>query len=77
MASASDMSFAIALGTTEFMFAGPTQTLVFPVCSNSLTPSCVRSAPETSDRTTLLGNLSSRCCSMPRALVVLTMMQVC
>lgn len=77
IANASAMSFCMAAGITSFLFAGPTQTSVAPTCSNSLDPSWVISAPDTSDKTTLVGNLCSRWVSTPKLWVVLTSMHVC
>ena len=77
MAKASAISFWMAAGIVSFLFAGPTHTSVAPTCSNSLAPSCVISAPDTSESTTFVGNLCSRCDSTPRVFVVLTRMQVC
>ena len=77
IAKASAMSFWIATGMATFLLAGPTQTSVEPMCSNSLAPSCVISAPDTNDNTTLVGNLCSSCDSTPRVWVVFTKMQVC
>ena len=54
IAKASAMSFWIAAGIVAFLFAGPTQTFVTPICSNSLGPSCAISAPETKDSTTFV-----------------------
>ena len=71
------MSPCIVLGIAGFLFAGPTHISVEPLCSNSLAPNCVISAPETRERTTLLGNLDSRCVSTPNVCVVLTSMHVC
>lgn len=77
IASASAISPCMVLGIDGFLFAGPTHTSVDPLCSNSLAPNCVISAPETSDKTTLLGNLDSSCASTPRVCVVLTRIHVC
>lgn len=77
IASASAISFWIAAGIASFLLAGPTQISVAPICSNSLAPSCVISAPDTNESTTLVGNLCSRCDSTPSVCVVLTRMQVC
>jgi hypothetical protein len=74
---ASDMSLWIDSGMAEFLLAGPTQTSVEPLCSNSLEPSCVRLAPDTNDRTTFVGNRSSSCFSTPSVFVVFTSMHVC
>lgn len=77
IAKACAMSSWIEGGMLEFLFAGPTQTSLDPLCSNSLGASCVRSAPHTSDRTTLVGNRASMADSRPSECVVLTKMQVC
>lgn len=76
-AKACAISSWIDWGMFLFWLAGPIQISVGPLCSNSLWPSCVSSAPETSDRTTLVGNRSSRAASTPSVWVVLTRMQVC
>lgn len=60
IASASAMSVCIDAGMDGFLFAAPTHSSVPPLCSNSLAPSCAISAPDTSDRTTLVGNRCSR-----------------
>jgi hypothetical protein len=60
-----------------FVFVGPTQISVAPLCSNSLVASCKTSAPDTNDKTTFVGNRCSRYDSMPRLCVVLMSMQVC
>lgn len=77
MASASAISVCIDAGIDGFLFAAPTHNSVEPLCSNSLGASCVISAPDTKDRTTLVGKRCSRYDSMPRLWVVLTRMQVC
>ena len=59
MARACAISSCIVKGMSLFLFAGPTQISVEPLCSNSLVPSCVSSALETRDKTTFVGNLSS------------------
>jgi hypothetical protein len=71
------MSLWIDSGIAEFLLAGPTQISVDPLCSNSLDPNCVRSAPETRERTTFVGNRSSSCFSTPNVFVVLTRIHVC
>lgn len=77
IARACAISSCIEVGMFEFLFAGPTQTSVDPLCSNSLPPNCVRSAPQTSERTTLVGKRASMADSRPSECVVLTRMQVC
>lgn len=71
------MSCCIDAGIDGFLFAAPTNNSVDPLCSNSLGANCVISAPETRERTTLVGKRSSRNDSMPRVCVVLTRMHVC
>lgn len=77
MAKASAISDWICAGIAAFLLAGPTQMSVAPLCSNSLAPSCVISAPETNDRTTFVGNRCSKYDSTPRLCVVFIRMQVC
>lgn len=77
IANACAISSWIEGGIWSFLLAGPTQTSVEPLCSNSVCPSCDTSAPETSDRTTFVGKRSSIMVSTPSAWVVLTRMQVC
>lgn len=62
---------------SEFLMVDPTQTSEFPVCSNSLGPTWLMFAPETSDNITLLGYRVCRNGSIPKEFVVLTIMQVC
>jgi len=77
MANASAMSCCIDIGIAGFLFAGPTHTSVEPLCSNSLAPNCVISAPDTNERTTFVGKRCSKCDSTPSVCVVLTRMHVC
>lgn len=77
IASAWAISSWIDAGMRSFLLAGPIHTSVEPRCSNSLWPSCEISAPDTSDRTTLVGKRSSMVDSTPSAWVVLIRMQVC
>lgn len=60
MPRASAMSDWMDAGIPGFLLAGPTQKSVDPVCSNSVAPVCMSSAPATSDRTTLVGKRDSR-----------------
>lgn len=60
MANASAMSVCIDAGIDGFLFAAPTYSSVAPLCSNSLAPSCVISAPDTNESTTLVGKRCSR-----------------
>lgn len=71
------MSDCIETGIEGFLFAGPTQISLEPLCSNSLAPSCVSSAPDTREMTTLVGNRCSRYDSTPKECVVLTRIHVC
>lgn len=77
MERASAMSDWIDIGIEGFLLAGPTQTSVAPLCSNSLAPSCVSSAPDTNDSTTFVGNLCSKYDSTPIVCVVFIRIQVC
>ena len=71
IAKACAISSCIVKGMLLFLFAGPTQISVEPLCSNSLVPNCANSALETRDKTTLVGNLSSIAASTPNVWVVL------
>ena len=77
MANAWAMSSRIDRGISVLLLAAPTHMSLEPLCSNSLCPSCVSSAPQTRDRTTLVGKRSSTAASIPRLCVVLRRMQVC
>lgn len=77
IARASAISSWIDTGMLLFLLAGPTHISVEPVCSNSLLPSCVSLAFETSDKTTFVGNRSSMAASTPSVVVVLMRMHVC
>jgi hypothetical protein len=77
MARASAMSAWICAGMLGLVLAGPTQMSVAPLCSNSLAPICEISAPETKDKTTLVGKRCSRYDSTPRLCVVFIRMHVC
>lgn len=79
IASASAISVCMLAGMAGLRFAAPTHSIppASLLCSNSLAPIWLISAPDTSDKTTLVGNRCSRYDSMPRVCVVLTRMQVC
>lgn len=76
VANACVMSSRVAEEILELFVAGPTNTSVEPLCSNSLAPSWFSLALDTSDRTQFDGNRSSMASSTPMVCVVLTRMQV-
>ena len=77
MAKASAISDWICGGMDGFLLAGPTQIDVAPLCSNSLAPIWDNSAPDTRDKTTLVGKRCSKYDSTPRLCVVFIRIHVC
>lgn len=77
MANAAAISFWIEDGMVDCLVVAPTQMSDEFRCSNSPAPICETSTPDTSDRTTFVGNRCSRCDSTPMVFVVFRRMQVC